>query len=138
MADAESLRPIAEESPPFSAWLGVVLLFALFGVIVLALVGPAPRGDNYEQSRVKKRMDLLKTLRDEDAKALTSYAWIDKNKGTARIPIERAMELTLVDLKQKKPASAGPIATPVPVAAPQPSVSSSPAPGAAASPTGTP
>ena len=70
MADAESLRPIAEARAPFSAWLGVVLLFALFGMIVLAVVGPSPRGDNYEQSRVGKRMDRLKTLRDEDAKAL--------------------------------------------------------------------
>jgi hypothetical protein len=136
MANAESLRPIAEERAPFSAWLGVVLLFALFGVIVLAIVGPSPRGNDYEQSRVKKRMDLLKTLRDEDTKALGSYAWIDKKKGTARIPISRAIELTVADLKQKKPASAGPIATPAPAAAPQ--ASASPAPSASPSPTGTP
>src|SRR4030081_1561557 len=138
MADTETIRELAQTRAPFSAWLGVVLLFALFGVIVLAIIGPSPRGDTYEQKRAKAREEKLKAAREEDTKALTSYAWIDKNKGTARIPIERAMELTLVDLKQKKTASAGAIATPVPVAAPQPSVSSSPAPGAAASPTGTP
>jgi len=35
-----------------------------------------------------------------------------KNKGVARIPIDRAMELTVAELAQKKPAPAGPIATP--------------------------
>jgi hypothetical protein len=117
MADEESLRQIAQSRAPFSAWLGILILFALFGVIVLAVIGPAPRGDSYEETRAKKRVDNLKTLRDEDAKALTSYSWVDKNKGTARIPISRAMEITVAGLAQKKPAPAGPIATPPPQAA---------------------
>jgi hypothetical protein len=89
-----------------------VLLFALFGVIVLAIIGPSPRGSDYEETRAKKRMENLKTLREETGKALTTYAWVDKNKGTARIPIERAMELTGAELAKQKPAPAGPIATP--------------------------
>jgi hypothetical protein len=89
-----------------------VLLFALFGVIVLALIGPAPRGTDYEEARARKRVENLKTLREEADKALTTYGWIDKNKGVARIPIERAMELTVAGLAQQKPAPAGPIATP--------------------------
>ncbi|MDB6146355.1 MAG: hypothetical protein JWO45_19 [Spartobacteria bacterium] len=116
MADTQSLRQIAQSRTPFSAWLGVVVLFALFGVIVLALVGPSPRGDSYEQKRAKAREEKLKTLHEQDAKALTTYGWIDKNKGLARIPIDRAMQLTLVDLAKKKPAPAGPIATPAPPA----------------------
>ena len=116
MADAESIHQVAQSRAPFSTWLGVVLLFALFGVIVLAVIGPAPRSDDYEQKRAKAREEKLKTAREEDAKALTSYAWIDKNKGVARIPVARAMELTLVELAQKKPESAGPIATPEPAA----------------------
>ena len=114
MADEESLRQVAQSQAPFSVWLGIVILFALFGVIVLAIIGPAPRGDSYEQTRVKKRLDNLKKLRDEDAKALTTYAWVDKSKGVARIPIERSMELTVAQLSQKTPAPAGPIATPPP------------------------
>ncbi len=114
MADEESLRQVAQSHAPFSVWLGIVLLFALFGVIVLAIIGPAPRGDSYEQTRVKKRLDGLKTLREQDAQALTTYAWVDKSKGVARIPIERSMELTVAQLAQKTPAPAGPIATPSP------------------------
>jgi hypothetical protein len=93
-------------------WFGIVLLFALFGVIVLAVIGPAQRGSDYEEARAKKRVENLKTLREETDKALTTYGWIDKTKGLARIPIERAMELTVAELAKQKPAPAGPIATP--------------------------
>jgi len=112
MPDAESLRQVAQSRAPLSTWVGIVLLFALFGVIVLAMIGPAPRGSSYEETRAKKRVENLKTVRDEAAKALTTYGWIDKNKGVAHVPIDRAMELTLAELAQKKPAPAGPIAAP--------------------------
>lgn len=133
MADAESLRDIARTRAPFSAWLGMVLLFALFGIIVLAIIGPSPRGDAYEQTRAKAREEKMKTVHDE-AKSLTGYGWIDKNKGVARIPIDRAMELTAAELAQKKPTQAGPIVMTPPAAAPAPSA----APSASPSPSGTP
>jgi hypothetical protein len=126
MADTESLRQAVQSRAPFSTWLGVVLLFALFGVIVLAVIGPAPRSDDYEQKRAKAREEKLKTAREEDAKALNSYGWIDKNKGVARIPVTRAMELTLVELAQKKPEPAGPIATPAAQGSAPPSASPAP------------
>jgi len=132
MADPASFRKIAPSPAPFSTWLGVVLLFVLFGVIVLAVIGPSPRGSDYEQARAKKRMERLKTLREESEKDLTAYAWVDKNKGVARIPINRAMELEVAELAQKKPAPAGPIATPPP-AQTSPAVSASPAAAASAS-----
>ena len=112
MAGTESLRQVAHSRAPLSAWFGIVLLFALFGVIVLAIIGPWPRTSDYEETRAKKRLENLKTLREEADKALTMYGWIDKNKGVARVPIERAMELTVTDLAKQKPAPAGPIATP--------------------------
>jgi hypothetical protein len=132
MADTESLRQVAQSRAPFSAWLGIMFLFALFGVIVLPVIGPSPRGDNYEQTRAKKRFEILKTEREEDTKALTTYAWIDKTKGSVRIPIERAMQLTAAELAQKKPAPANPIATP---AAPESAAPASPGPAATAAPT---
>ena len=112
MAATESLRQVAHARAPWSVWFGIVLLFALFGVIVLAIIGPSPRRSDYEETRAKKRVENLKTLREEADKALTTYGWIDKTKGLARIPIERAMELTVADLAKQKPAPAGPIATP--------------------------
>lgn len=133
MADQEQIRELVRSRAPFSAWLGVVLLFLVFGVIVLAVIGPAPRGSDYEQERAKERMEKMKAIQD-DAKSLTTYSWIDQNKGSVRIPIERAMALTLVDLAHKKPVPAGPIATPAPgaqvnaPAAPSPAASPSPKP----------
>src|SRR5438128_8511377 len=112
MADTESLRQVARSRAPLSTWFGIVLLFALFGVIVLAVIGPAPRESDYEETRAKKRIDNLKSTREEAAKALATYGWIDKNKGIARIPIERAMELTTAKLATQKPATAGPIDKP--------------------------
>ena len=121
-----------------SSWFGIVLLFALFGVIVLAIIGPSPRRSDYEETRAKKRVENLKTLREEADKALTTYGWIDKTKGVARIPIERAMELTVADLAKQKPAPAGPIATPeaqatasAPASATSPAPATSPKPGGA-------
>jgi len=140
MADPESLRQIAHSRAPLSTWLGVMLLFALFGVIVLAVIGPMPRGSDYEETRAKKRMEQLKSVREDAEKALNTYAWVDKNKGVVRIPISRAIELTTAELAQQKPAPAGPIATPQ---AQSPAPPTSPAPGAspkagAAQPAGSP
>ena len=145
MADTQSARTIAYSHAPFSTWLGIVFLFVLFGLIVLAVIGPSPRTSDYEETRAKKRMEKLKTLHEESQKELTTYAWVDKNKGVARIPIDRAMEVTAADLAQKKPAPAGPIATPAAQtapagaspaapAAPQGAAVSSPPPSGAASP----
>jgi hypothetical protein len=131
MAATESLRQVAHARAPLSVWFGIVLLFALFGVIVLAIIGPAQRGSDYEEARAKKRVENLKTLREEADKALTTYGWIDKTKGLAHIPIERAMELTVTELAKQKPAPAGPIATPetqAPAGAPASPAPASPAP----------
>src|SRR6516162_5016794 len=118
MADTQSPHTIAYSRAPFSTWLGIVFLFILFGLIVLAVIGPSPRGSDYEEARAKKRIERLKALREENQKDLATYAWVDKNKGVARIPIDRAMELTVADLAQKKPAPTGPITTPPAQAAP--------------------
>lgn len=130
MADTTPIQARA----PLSTWFGVVLLFALFGAIAVAVIGPAPRGNNYEKMRAENRLKKLKDARDEDAKALAGYAWIDKNKGTVRLPIERAMELMVTELANKKPASAGPIATPEAAAAAGGASASSPAPSPSPSP----
>jgi Na+-transporting methylmalonyl-CoA/oxaloacetate decarboxylase gamma subunit len=139
MANTESIREIAHSRTPLSTWFGVVLLFVFFGVLVLAVIGPMPRGSDYEEVRAKKRFEKLKTVRDDAEKALNTYAWIDKNKGVAQIPISRAMELTVADLAKQKPMPAGPIATPPQeqAAAASPAPAGSAKPGAA-QPAGSP
>ena len=98
----------------FGTWLGVILLFVVFGLFVWVVFSAIPRGDTYEEKRAKARVEKLEQSHKDAATALTSYAWVDKNKGTVRIPIEQAMQLAMADLTGKKPAPAYPIATPAP------------------------
>jgi hypothetical protein len=125
----------------FSTWVGVVLVFAFFGMLAFVAVKLSPRGDDYEKKRAKVRAEKLDAAQKENLTALTTYGWVDKTKGVARIPIDHAMQLMLVELPDKKPTAAGPIVVASPSAAPQtspgPSAAASPAPSAtpAASPT---
>jgi hypothetical protein len=136
------LKSKFEPRSMFSTWIGVVLLFAFFGLVALVVVGASPRGTKYEKTRAKARAEKLQTMRDQTTSALTSYGWVDKTKGVVRIPINDAMKLTVAELSQKKPAAANPIATPAPESpAPQSSTApatASAAPSPSASPTGTP
>ena len=137
MADAQTLRQVAQTRTPLSTWLGVVLLFMMFGLIVLATIGPFPRGTDYEQKRAANRLSKLQAQREQDHASLTSYAWVDKNKGTVRIPIDKAMQITVAELAVKKPAAAGPIATP-PAAQPPASATGVATPPAAGAPPASP
>lgn len=127
------------EQPRFllSAWLWAVTLFVFFGVIAVIAFGAMSRGSTYEGDRAKTRGEKLKTAEDEWNKTAGSYGWVDKGKGVAHIPIERAVVLELADLRQRKPMPAGPIATPAPVASPEAGQqpANSPAPAASAAPT---
>jgi hypothetical protein len=132
---AVSTTPPTPERAPisFGAWLGIVLLFLVFGIFVLVLVAATPHGDNYEAKRAEAREKKLNDARNAATGELASYAWVDKGKGIARIPIDRAMQLTLRDLASKKPAPANPIEAPAPAPAPaaSPAPPVSPAPAAA-------
>src|SRR5438094_3944357 len=138
---AVSSTPQTPERSPisFGAWLGIVLLFLFFGIFVLVLVAATPHGNTYEAKRAEAREKKLNDARNAATQELNSYAWVDKGKGIARIPIDRAMQLTLRDLASKKPAPANPIEAPAPTPAPatSPAPPVSPAPSAAGA-SGTP
>jgi len=107
------------EQPRFllPAWVWAVVLFGFFGVIVAIAFGAMSRGSTYEEDRGKARADKLKTAQEEWNKTAQSYGWVDKTKGVAHIPIQRAMMLEVSDLQAKQPQAAGPIATPTPAEA---------------------
>jgi hypothetical protein len=133
-------EPLQSHQPQatFSTWIGVVLLFAFFGLLALVVFRAAPRGSSYEEKRAKVRVEKLEASQKQMMTALTTYGWVDKNKGVVRIPITEAMKLTVAELADKKPTAANPIATPEPVAAPGTSPAAAPAPDATASPAGSP
>ena len=134
------------EQPRFllPAWVWAVVLFGFFGVIVAIAFGAMSRGSTYEEDRGKARADKLKTAQEEWNKTAQSYGWVDKTKGVAHIPIQRAMMLEVSDLQAKQPQAAGPIATPTPAeaaatgAAPPTNPSAAASPGMSATPAAAP
>jgi hypothetical protein len=118
----------------------VVLLFAFFGLLALVVIGASARGTSYEKKRAEVRAKKLEDLYKEKLTAITTYGWVDKSKGIVRIPVEKAMAITVAELSQKTPATANPIAaadmSPLPQSAGP--ATASPAPSPSANATGTP
>jgi hypothetical protein len=77
--------------------LGMILVTAASFLIVRTFNKPADVADKVVSDRLTK----LAARREADAKQLGGYAWIDKNAGSVQLPIDRAMELTLDELKAK-------------------------------------
>jgi hypothetical protein len=120
------MKAAAHSRPLWLVLAGGFLLLLLFVIAVRLLTGlaPAPQED---AARAAERTKAHQELEAENAKKLQNYAWVDKAKGTLQIPIERAMELAIVELNSKKPTAAGPIATPAPSPAASPAASPAPA-----------
>jgi hypothetical protein len=120
------MKAAAHSRPLWLVLAGGFLLLLLFVIAVRLLTGlaPAPQED---AARAAERTKAHQELEAENAKKLQNYAWVDKAKGTLQIPIERAMELAIVELNSKKPTAAGPIETPAPSPAASPAASPAPA-----------
>ena len=83
--------------------VGILGTFLIVALLVLAMrhyTQPAPVGAN----RVEERYKFLQDQRAADAKSLSEYDWVDKDKGIVRLPVQRAMELTLQEWRN--PAAA--------------------------------
>ncbi|MBX7156806.1 MAG: hypothetical protein K1X66_00265 [Verrucomicrobiae bacterium] len=94
-------------------------LFLLLGLLVFGILswilwrGSWREEENYDVKRAAQRAEKLKVLKEEDAKKLTSYAWVDKEAGVASIPIKEAMNLALERLQKKSIRSGSVIAAAV-------------------------
>jgi hypothetical protein len=108
---------------------GLVMVL-LFGVFVIFLVSQGRSIPDVEEVKEQTRLKNLADLNVENQKILTQYRWIDKSKGVVGIPIDRAMDLVLVQLRSTQPHPAGPVNPPAaPPASPAPSPNqASPAP----------
>lgn len=90
--------------------IGVIGCFLVFAIVIIIAKVPArvaggtKPAEMTDEERIaanlltpKERMDRLNELRIKEDHALTSYQWIDKEKGIVRLPIDRAMELVVRD-----------------------------------------
>jgi hypothetical protein len=151
------MQPVApnsgsREKSIWPMFVGAFVLFVLFAIGVLWMLGvTAPGIHNEEATRAAERYEILKKINAENDALLAGYAWADQAKGTVRLPLDRAMELTREKLAaQGEPRPAYPLDPTVPLgssvkpgglAAPQPQAppfnapAAAPAPAAGATPT---
>jgi hypothetical protein len=109
-------------APLLITGLVMVLLFCGFALFLVSQGQSIP---NVDELKAQTRLKNLADLNADNQKTLTQYHWVDKSKGVVGIPIDRAMELVLVQLQSNQPHPAGPVATP---AAPTPPASPAPSP----------
>lgn len=103
---------------------GLVMILLFCGFVIF-LVSQGQSIPNIEEVHAQTRLKNLADLNSENQKVLTQYRWVDKSKGVVGVPIDRAMDLVLVELQSIKPHAAGPVNPP---AAPPPPGSPSPSP----------
>jgi hypothetical protein len=102
MSDSPAQFSFPHRTPVFTA-LVVILCFAAFVWLARKIYTPnaatvqAVEGVRTPEERVK----LLKEHRDKEAAEATSYAWVDQKAGVVRLPIDRAIELTVRDHAKK-------------------------------------
>ncbi|CAN5404723.1 hypothetical protein BH09VER1_BH09VER1_09480 [soil metagenome] len=105
------------QPPSHRIWptvVAAIVLLLFFGLCARLLLLAVPVADE-DGGRREERLKAYADLQAENARKLGSYAWIDREKGIVQIPLDRAIAITLPELKARPPAPAGPIATPSPV-----------------------
>ena len=69
---------------------GVLVIVLMVGVMLYATHETAPDDSAARQAK-------LAELRAAEQKAQSEFSWIDKNKGTVRLPIDVAMDKVVVE-----------------------------------------
>jgi hypothetical protein len=92
------LRPTGEAVAP---------VFSKAEMAELDKLAPAEREAKLSALRWERRLPTpaerkarLVEIREKDAAALAGYSWVDKDQGIVRLPIDRAIELTVQDLQR--------------------------------------
>jgi nicotinamide mononucleotide adenylyltransferase len=84
-------------------WLGVFLLFLLIvGVAYLP-----NRAVSQEERNVAERMTIRNTVRGEQALLVGEYQWVNQAEGVVRIPVEKAMELVVEEIRAEQAGNPG-------------------------------
>jgi hypothetical protein len=128
-ATTSSATPRAKS--PWPMFVGAFVLFGLFAVAVQWMRTSSDTAAFDEEAiRAKQRYEILAKVIEENNGLTTKYAWADRAKGTVRLPVDRAMELTVAKLAaQGEPKPAYPVDPTIPLgsalkpgglAAPQP------------------
>jgi hypothetical protein len=102
MSDSSSNFSFPHRTPVFTAII-VLVSFALFAWLAAKIYRPhAALVDKIEGVKSPAdRKALLAEHRSKELSDSTSYGWIDQKAGLVRLPIDRAMELTVRESAKK-------------------------------------
>jgi phage tail sheath protein FI len=78
------------------------LVFCLFIALASWWLRLTPAPESYDETRAAKRAKNLSDLHVTESQQLKNYAWVDKDKGLVRIPLERALALVLPELQARQ------------------------------------
>jgi hypothetical protein len=120
----------ASVGPVFIGGILIFLLFALLVKVWFHFSGPA---ENYDDKRAAARIAKRQMLDRDNREKLTTYAWVNKDKGIVQIPIDDAIKLVAAELKNK-PVQVSPVKVEIPYPAGLQQVPPAAATPAAASP----
>ncbi len=81
----------------FSAigWIGVIFCF----ILVLAVAYLPNRAPSQYEEDAEDRYEIRNEVRGEQASLVDAYEWVNQDEGVVRIPVERAMRLTVEELR---------------------------------------
>lgn len=80
------------------AWVGVIFMFIL---IVLVAYAPS-RSASLDKANVQARLQIRAQVEAEQEKNATTYQWVNEAEGRVRLPIDRARELIVQELKAEQ------------------------------------
>ena len=110
-ATAVELNAPRRRSPGGWAFVWGTVLLLLAGLGTYLILGSAAADfQTVDQKRALERAKILADRLSDDQKILhDNPSWINKDKGLVRVPIERAMTMTIAELSQVQPHPAYPI-----------------------------
>ncbi len=78
-------------------WIGAFFLFAL--IVFIAYL--PNRSVSMEDEEAKVRHSIRADIDARQIRLSQNYDWVNRNDGVVRLPIDRAMELTVRDLRAR-------------------------------------
>jgi hypothetical protein len=102
MSDTQS-TPSTAAWPLVAAIVGVFAIFLIIMQLAHTPVTPLSQAVNMPEDAQWRltsegRKAKLAELRGNAASSATSYGWINKDAGVVRLPVDRAIELTLAEI----------------------------------------
>lgn len=99
---SESTASTESKSSFYATFIAVIGCFSIFLIILLVAYLPnrAPMAGTGLKSPAERKA-LLAELKGKSFTSATTYGWVDKEKGVIRIPVERAIELTIKEYEKK-------------------------------------